>query len=105
MSNVSGVTLLCSCAEHDNVIVKLHEWLRTHNQAPCEFTELDEHYGGSKHPQQHVYGAGLNYLDEAEFESFVRSLLWDYPENVVLVIQPEDGSTRTWRPKGPWIQP
>lgn len=42
--------------------------------------------------------AGYNWFDEDEFAAFVLSVDWNWPENVVLTIQPEEGETRVWRP-------
>jgi len=104
MSVVSGVTLLCSlegCGEEYDedgirILSRLNWYLEALGSA-SHFEELSEHYGGGKHPQQFVFGAGVNYLDEDRFAEFVLSLPWEDPENVVLVIQPEDGPTRVWR--------
>ena len=54
---------------------------------------------GPKHPQCFVFGAGLNFADEDALAEKILCFDWKYPENMVLVIQPEDGPTRVWRPQ------
>lgn len=34
------------------------------------------------------------------FAQFVMSRDWHFPENVVLIMQPEEGGTKVFRPKG-----
>lgn len=97
MSVVSGVTFLCTLGETD--VVEVLEALASETTGyPVQFTEVQAHYGGNKHPQQTICGAGLNYFDEDAFAARVLAYPWVYPENVVLVIQPEDGPTRVWQP-------
>ena len=104
MSSVSGVTLVFGVdgldkspigEEAEPVVERLNAWLKEHETHPS-IREVTNEYG--KHPQCHVLGAGLNYLDEDAFAAYVMSLPWRSPENVVLVIQPEHGGTRVWRP-------
>lgn len=104
MSVVSGVTLLCSlegCGQKweengSRILARLNLYLEANGFA-SRFEELSDHYGGGRHPQQFVFGAGINYFDEDGFANYAMSLPWESPENVVLVIQPEDGPTRVWR--------
>lgn len=101
MSVVSGVTLTVSCAEDaykngKTLIEQVNKWLAARNFGPL--VQVDQHYGGSKHPQVHVYGAGFNYFPANEFAKFAMALRWDYSENVVLLIQPEEGGTKVFRP-------
>lgn len=106
MSVVSGVTLQISCAEDyteregapDTVslIDKVNAWLAEQTFGPL--VAVEGRYGGNKHPQVLVYGAGYNAFFEDEFGTFVMSLPWNVPESVVLLIQPEDGPTKVFRP-------
>ncbi len=105
MSVVSGVTLQISCAEEfieqksgPDVIPLVDEvnaWLAAKNFKPL--TSLEDHYGGNKHPQVLVYGAGYNYFCEEDFAQFVMALRWNAPECVVLLINPEEGPTKIFR--------
>jgi hypothetical protein len=99
MSVVSGVTLVCSLCEGSEPEDGAHIIRMLDDAAGtwC-FTQLTDHYGGHKHPQIMAFGAGINGLDEDLFAAKVMAHAWEHPENVVLVIQPEDGPTRTWRP-------
>jgi hypothetical protein len=111
MSRVSGVTLICSLCEgveedEGASIIRMLDEAAGHScftplVGHCFFTQLTDHYGGNKHPQIMALGAGINGFDEDLFATKVMAHPWEYPENVVLVIQPEDGPTRTWRPSPP----
>ena len=104
MSVVSSVILqmsVCECAFEGELeirpgLVELTAWLEIRGFQPL--AELQERMSGSKHPQTYVFGAGYNHFPEDEFAGFIMGMKWGYPENVVLVIQPEDGRTRIWRP-------
>lgn len=99
MSVVSGVTLICALSESDDEDGRdLLTWLQTYNDNRIHFREISDTYGGNKHPQHFVLAAGINYLDEDSFAAFVLRRSWRHPENVIVVIQPEDGATRIWRP-------
>jgi hypothetical protein len=106
MSVVSGVTLQISVSEEYTerdagpdvyaLVVKINDWLKERNFGPLE--SVEGHYGGSKHPQVAVFGAGYNYFPEDDFAGFVTSLNWNLPECVVLLVNPEEGSTKVVRP-------
>lgn len=59
---------------------------------------LSPHMCTGKHPQTLTFGGGYNYFPEEEFEQFIAMFEWGSPENVVLVMQPEEGETKVWRP-------
>jgi hypothetical protein len=96
MSRVTGVTLLTHCIEELNWLRKCNEWLVANGHSRG-LIQVDSFYGGTKTPQQNIYGAGLNYLQIEEFAAFVRSLPWEYPENVLLVLAPEDEQPLVFR--------
>ena len=107
MSHVTAVTLqVDSCedwAAPENgegvipIIATINQWLaRTDGHGGLQ--SVEGNYGGCKHPQVLVYGAGLNYLDEDAFAAYVLQLPWTHPENVVLLLNPEEGATRVFRP-------
>lgn len=99
MSVVSGVTLIFSLGEDDDALCgAINWWLDDHGFGPLK--PLDDHYGGSKHPQINALGGGYNAFLEDEFAQFIMSREWRAPENVVLVIQPEEGPTRVFAGKG-----
>lgn len=104
MSIVSGVVLCASIVENDHEDgdlddqwVLVNAWLAERGFGTLVLVE--EHAGGSKHPQMRIGCAGFNLFQgqEDEFAQYVLSLSWMYPDNVVLVIQPEEGPTRVWR--------
>ena len=102
MSIVSGVVLCTSCVEfqsgdEDSPVVlfeEINKWLGSRGR----LTRVEDSFGGSKHPQMYVAGGGFNYFPEDEFAAFVMALPWEEPENVVLIIEPENGATRVFRP-------
>lgn len=110
MSVVSGVTLHFSVAEDSTEqpdgsdifanITKINDWLAERRFGPL--ASVEDHYGGSKHPQVALFGAGYNhFMPRDEFIGFVLTLDWWNPENVVLLINPEEGATMIFRPVAP----
>ena len=107
MSMVSGITLQISCAEDYieqkegkdviPIIEQINKWLFARHFQPL--ASVEDHYSGSKMPQVLVYGAGYNYFPEDEFAEYIQKLIWRLPENVVLLINPEDGATKVIRPR------
>lgn len=105
MSVVSGVVLCTSCCEDEVsedgpaiLFERINEWLAS--KGPFKINRVEDNFGGGKHPQMFVAGGGFNYFPEDEFAEFAMSLPWSNPENVVLIIEPEDGRTRVFRPTG-----
>ena len=104
MSVVSGVVLCTSSAE-DNLYAngpvallgRVSDWLTA--RGPFQLTRVEDSFGGDKHPQMYVAGGGFNHFPEDDFAAYVMSLPWENPENVVLVIKPEEGATRIFRPE------
>jgi hypothetical protein len=93
--------LMFSCVEkeseedvYDN-FQKLNGWLTSHHFGPL--VQVEDQVGGSRYPQCIMACGGYNHFLEDEFVAEFRDLMWNYPENAVLVIQPEDGPTRVWR--------
>lgn len=93
MSVVSGVVLLTtSSAEEYSTIALLDRWLTEKGFA--KLADITDHASGSKHPQINILAAGYNYFPEEDFIQFVINLDWNCPENVILMINPEDGRSR-----------
>jgi len=96
VSCVTGVMLICG--SYESAADEVRSWLvERHSQT---LTEIADHAVGPKHPQFSAWCGGINYLapDEDAFAEFVLSRSWEGPERVVLVLQPEEGSTRVYRP-------
>ena len=99
MSVVTGVTLISQCCDEHSIghlVDKLNDWIV--NDPPCgggKLVRIDEYYGGGKHPENLVWGAGLIYLSWNEFIEYARSLPWKealrVPEenSVILVVSPD----------------
>ncbi len=103
MSVVSSVLLQMSVCEDafdmalgPGGLLMLAAFLDGHGKRPL--ADLTDHMPCGKHPQTFVFGGGYNYFPEDEFAEFVMAIEWQCPENVVLVINPEEGPTRVWRP-------
>ena len=120
MSVVTSFLLICSPAEEFNWSEKppgnlatINAWLKARN-----FDTLFDCAGshgnpkgtsaGNKYPQFHVYMAGFNHFPEDEFIAFFRTVEWEEPENVVLIMDPDQGTTRVFRPPhevwGPFVE-
>ena len=103
MSVVTGVMLICSLVDEEAVgLVQL--WLAEHFEG-LQLKEVSGGAGGGKSPQFEAWAGGFNYMVRVEdqFVDYVLSTGWYLPENVVLILQPEEGITRIFRP--PYSQP
>lgn len=101
MSVVTGVTIISQSLDGDDkgiglLVQKLNEWIA--NDPTCgggKLVRVDTYYGGGKHPENHVWGAGLNYLSWEKFIEYAKSLPWRdtlyLPEeqSVILVVSPD----------------
>ena len=99
MSVVTGVTIISQCCNDDSIevlIQRLNAWIRL--DPPCGggvLKQVDEHYGGGKHPENLVWGGGFNYLSWREFIEYAKSLPWGESvtlpeeERIILVVSPE----------------
>ena len=103
MSVVSGVVLCTSCCEEEVsedgpavLFVQINEWLSS--RGLFHLVLVEDSFGGTKHPQMFVAGGGFNCFPEDDFAAYVIALPWENPERVVLIIQPEEGETRVFRP-------
>jgi hypothetical protein len=99
MSVVTGVTLISQCCDEGSIqalVDRLNEWIK--DDPTCgggTLKRVDLFYGGGKHPENFVWGAGLNYLSWNEFIEFAKSLPWrdaltlPDEERVILVVSPD----------------
>jgi hypothetical protein len=109
MSIVTGLTLICSLSDGEVYgdaptptpnILALNRWLTERNFAALK--DVSEHSGGSKHPQCCTFHCGYNYFPSEEFAAVVLALDWNEPENLVLIMQPEEGASVVVRLVGYW---
>lgn len=97
MSVVTGVTIITNCCNEslDTLIQRINEWIV--DDPPCgggRLFQVDQYYGGGKHPECLVWGGGFNYLSWSKLIDFVKGLPWkDYfnveEDRVILVISPD----------------
>jgi hypothetical protein len=97
MSVVTGVTIIAqSCSESLDVLIQqLNDWIA--NDPPCgggRLFQVDQYYGGGKHPENFVWGGGFNYLSWREFVEYAKTLPWKdevLPEEqrVILIVSPD----------------
>jgi hypothetical protein len=99
MSFVTGIMLIIGPGDFDEQsIAEVQAWL-SERKWP-QLVDVSDASGGNKHPQFECWSAGINYFDETGFTAFVMSRDWLAPENMVLIIQPEEGSARVYRCDG-----
>jgi hypothetical protein len=113
MSFVTGVILCVSVCEDEGsggedgpplLFERISDWLASRAEH-WMLARLEDSFTGGKHPQMYVSGGGFNYFPEDDFAEPVMALPWKLPENVVLVMQPEDGPTKVYRPAKGWNPP
>ena len=108
MSVVTGVLLLTSVGDEDNA--------ETFSRKTADLDEAYQPLRGDvsgslrtrKHPQFCVYGGGINYFSEKHRDQLIamfREFPWEWPENAVLILQPEEGDTVVVRPTDPEATP
>lgn len=97
MSVVTGVTIHC---KHENKVMKeIVNWFIKNSFDPPN--NVARTYSGTKHPQiVCLFGGGYNYFPDEKFLRFVKTLenYWNNPENVVVIINPEEGGCKVYRP-------
>jgi hypothetical protein len=107
MSVVTGVTLICNGIDGDEedghgndvpapVIRSLNAWLEEHEYGPL--VSVENAAGGNKHPQCCIYAAGYNGFRDEEFVEQFLAAPWSYPEEVILVMNPEEGAMKVFAP-------
>jgi len=99
MSVITGIMLICSLGDGP-ALDSITSWFKDSplNEDGCELEDLEKGIftWKSHHPQFHAVGGGYNYMNadlRDELISRVKNADWELPENVVLVIQPEEGSS------------
>jgi hypothetical protein len=97
MSVVTGVVICTSCAEDIAIFAGINHWL-ANNGGGWDLAMVDSHAGGRKRPQMHIAAGGFNYFPNDVFLAWFKTIGWEYPENVILIMNPEDGPTIVWRP-------
>ena len=100
MSKVSGIILTYALAEplmhgRDFPSREINDWLGAKDLQPLIWVDGA---AAGWHPGCSIAIGGYNHFDEAGFSMFIERLPWAYPEDVVLVIHPDDGGARVVRP-------
>jgi hypothetical protein len=101
MSFCISVVLCMSSAEQSDdgnyaLGERVNEWLEQHDVAAM--LDVSHSFGGYQSPDMIVMGGGFGYFPDEEFADFVLALPWENPGRVVLIIQPDQGETRVFRP-------
>ncbi|MBR2117248.1 MAG: hypothetical protein IJ935_00975 [Afipia sp.] len=100
MSGVTGLVLVCSLMDGDPAessnVHELNSWLK--HRGFGELVDVAQHSGGTKHPEMCMFCCGYNDFPENHFAEIAMSMNWMDPESVVLIMQPDEGSTRVIRP-------
>lgn len=102
MSSVSGIILTYSPVERvthgDGFPLKqLRSWLYERELDPLISVQGCT---ASWYPGCDILIGGYNHFDEEAFSALIQELDWTCPENVVLLIEPDEGPTRVIRPPG-----
>ena len=102
MSVVSSVVLVCSLCPDDEAtaIDAINAWLEERNQPPL--AEISDHAAGRKAMQVNLFAGAYNWLDEDAFIKFVMQQDWDEPEELALVVTPEEGEVRVFSQASRW---
>lgn len=74
-------------------IIKINEWLSTNGY--CDIGDDIIESGGNKSLEQPVYVAAFNYFDLKKFSEFIKTLKWEYPEDVQIFYCCQDDSKFT----------
>jgi hypothetical protein len=85
MSHVTDIVLLTFL--DDSGVAKLNEWLKN-NRWP-ELKEISGYAGGNKAMQCEIWTAAINNFDIDDFVCASKSIDWEYPESVQLLIKGE----------------
>jgi hypothetical protein len=94
MSYVADIVLLTTIDdggmddEHPNTD-RLEAWLREHYSDHVRLVKVDQHAVGTKAMQCDVFITAINYLDTEAFVEVFRTVPWDMPECVQLLIKNE----------------
>lgn len=102
MSIVTAVILSVGVSESGPSLKLVDEWLRSEEQfayGPLE--RVEQHAGGTKHPQTYIAIGGYNYFREDEFAAYVMSLPW--PSGMHLMMRSENGLVRSWTVQSRWL--
>ena len=75
---------------------KLREWDPTYRQ---EFAQTEEWYGGKKRLEVRLIGGAFDgFACEDQLVAFFLERDWEFPEEAVLVIHPQEGEALVYRP-------
>ena len=103
MSVLTGVMLICSLADGDDdpdsfAMADIQRWLAEQFEG-LQLRDVSRHAGGGKSPQFASYCGGFNYMRDHEqaFAEFVTTRMWCHPEEMVLVLRPENGPCEVFR--------
>lgn len=105
MSIVSSIMITCGFIDESDgetpisCIEKINEWLLS--STTSTLARVDDGFGGgNKFMQIALWAGGFNKFEHKEFEfiEFFKSLPWHYPGETLLIIYPEEGDARVYRP-------
>jgi len=103
MSVVTGVMLICSLSDGAEdvdciAITEIQAWLDARFDG-LQLRDVSHSAGGGKSPQFAAFCGGFNYMRdrEDEFARFVMTRMWREPDEMVLVLRPENGPCKVYR--------
>lgn len=101
MSTTTGVVLCYQETEAKSEILlsQINRWLAERDHRPIAL--VDNAAGGERpHLGMRVACGGFKNLEDNEFASAVMALTWEFPYNVVLIMDLDGNSTAIYRPWG-----
>jgi len=96
MSVVTGIVVFASLSEPKSNIQALDNWLDI--QGFCALQPLDDVVSGDKHPQIQILGGAFNYFKNEGFIRLFLAMDWRVLDHAVLVLHPEEGPVKVYRP-------
>jgi hypothetical protein len=85
MSKVTNIIITTAIDEPGVLNLNHALWLIEHPG----FHQVDQHCGGNKAFESHVWLAAFNHLDIEEFKAIARAAAWEEPDRVQIFIREE----------------
>ncbi|MHC5536854.1 hypothetical protein ACYOEI_01110 [Singulisphaera rosea] len=87
-----------SDAEMPQIFLRINKWLADLNP-DWQLNMIADHAGGTKWMQMYIAAGAFNHFYGMEdFMEWFKTLQWESPEKVVLIVNEEECPTIVWRP-------
>lgn len=102
MSHVTNVVLWCSVEDAGDDepwallnLPQINAWLEAHVAPPQSLIPVDHVASGAKPMEVSISAGAFNYLNLPDFIAFLRTLHWNWPHHVRLIVQEQHADTPT----------